>query len=278
MTRAGIVRTTGALLPQVSLALGGGIRKYGHYTDTGAGNATTDIRPGQIVPVASAEPHVGLQSSWEIDLWGKLREPARVRGRTVPRQRRRHGAGESSLVADVASAYFEMLALDHVRAVLHEALARQQRALEVIRLEKQAGRANELAVQQFEAQLADTRAREREVMQEMVEAENRVNLLLGRFPQPVERAKQLLFAGFPRPLLGGRALRAARESPRHPPGRSSGCGPRKFDVKAARAAFFPNLNITAGVGYQAFNPAFLFTTPESLIYSVLGGLVAPSST
>ncbi len=274
VTRAGILRTTGAMLPQLSLGVGAGLQKYGLYTDTGAGNATTDIRPGQTVPVNLPNFTVGLQSSWELDLWGKLRHQresalaqylASIEGTQLV---------QSALVSDVAAAYFELLALDHVGAVLQQATTRYERAVEIIRLEKQAGRANELAVQQFEAQLANVRGRQREVAQATVEAENRVNVLLGRFPQPVARDRQLLFAAFPQPLSAGVPSELLenrpdiRQAEQHV--RAS-----QFDVKSARAAFFPNLNISAGVGYQAFNPAFLLSTPESLIYSVLGGLVAP---
>ena len=48
-----------------------------------------------------------------------------------------------------------------------------------------------------------------------------------------------------------------------------------LDVKVARARFFPWLTITAGVGYEAFNPRYLFITPEALIANVAGDLVAP---
>jgi outer membrane protein TolC len=49
----------------------------------------------------------------------------------------------------------------------------------------------------------------------------------------------------------------------------------KFELDAAKAAFFPSLTITAGVGYQAFNPRFLFSTPRSIMYNALGGLMMP---
>ena len=49
----------------------------------------------------------------------------------------------------------------------------------------------------------------------------------------------------------------------------------KLDVKAARANFYPSLGISAGLGYRAFNPAFLLTSPQSLIYSLAGDLTAP---
>ncbi len=43
----------------------------------------------------------------------------------------------------------------------------------------------------------------------------------------------------------------------------------------ARARFYPSLNLTAGLGYNAFNAGYLFRTPESLVYGVGGDLVAP---
>jgi outer membrane protein TolC len=49
----------------------------------------------------------------------------------------------------------------------------------------------------------------------------------------------------------------------------------RLDVKVARARFYPSLGISASLGYQAFNPSYLLTTPESLIYSLAGDLTAP---
>jgi len=49
----------------------------------------------------------------------------------------------------------------------------------------------------------------------------------------------------------------------------------KLDVKAARAEFYPSLDISAGYGLNAFNTRYLFTFPESLLYSLVGDLTAP---
>lgn len=274
IARANVQQTTGALLPQVGLGLGAGVQKFGKYTMDGAGNAGTEIAPGRTIPVHLPDYALGLQSSWELDLWGKLRSlresaVARYLASAEGRQ-----LVHTALVADVASAYFELLALDHIREVLRDSVERQQTAVEVVRLQKLAGRTNELAVQQFEAQFADTRAAEREVLQQIVEQENRINVLLGRYPQPIPRNKEVLFAdipsrvsaGVPSDLLKYRPdIRQAEHEVRA----------SRFDVKAARAAFFPSLGLTAGLGFQAFNPAFLFKTPESLTYSLAGGLMAP---
>ncbi|MNQ70543.1 Outer membrane protein OprM precursor [compost metagenome] len=49
----------------------------------------------------------------------------------------------------------------------------------------------------------------------------------------------------------------------------------KLDVKSAKAKFYPSLGISAGIGYEAFNAKYLLTSPESLLYSLAGDLVAP---
>jgi outer membrane protein, multidrug efflux system len=274
LARAGVRHATGALLPQVSLAAGAGVQKYGRYTVEGAGNQGAEIAPGRAVPTHVPDFAIGLQSTWEVDAWGKLRNQrdaavarylASVEGTNLV---------ITGLVADMARAYYELLALDLTHDVLKQTLVRQQEALEVVRLQKQAGRANELAVQQFQVQLTNTQALELETLARVREAEVRINLLRGSYPQAVVRRKEALLAdvaptlatGVPSELLRNRPdIRAAELE----------IQAAKCDLHAARAAFYPSLTIAAGVGYQAFNPRFLFSTPESLVYSATAGLVAP---
>ena len=49
----------------------------------------------------------------------------------------------------------------------------------------------------------------------------------------------------------------------------------KFDVKVAKARFYPSLSINAGLGLQAFNASYFVKAPQSLLYSVAGDLIAP---
>src|SRR5690606_15988537 len=138
-----------------------------------------------------------------------------------------------------------------------ETIRNQEQVLDVIRYQKEAARANELVVQQFKAQQLNTQTLEREVIQKITETENRINFLLGRYPQPIERNEELLFrdlpleiaSGIPSQLLLNRPdIRAANYQVQA----------SKFDVKAANAEFLPSLTLTAGLGYQAFSPKFLF--------------------
>ena len=273
-SRSSVKLTNGALLPRVGLNIGSSVRRFGLYTMDGAGNASTYITPGQIVPTNLPDIYLGLLASWEVDIWGKLQNQRQSAVSKYLSSIEGTNFVISNLVADVAIYYNELLALDNELDIIRLTIQKQNEALEVIKLQKETGRANELAVQQFKAQLVSTQALEKNVLQQITKNENKINFLLGRYPEPIQRSKEVLFkaipqqisSGFPSRLLTNRPdIRAAEFQIKA----------TQSDLKAAKAAFFPNFNMTAAFGYQAFNPEFLFTTPASIAYSVAGTLVAP---
>ncbi|MDO9142389.1 MAG: TolC family protein, partial [Methylobacter sp.] len=93
-------------------------------------------------------------------------------------------------------------------------------------------------------------------------------------PQPIERAKNVFFNGVPQQISAGVPSQLLENRPDVRAAEFQ-IEASKFDLKAAKAAFFPNFNITASFGFQAFNPEFLFMSPASIAYSVMGTLVAP---
>jgi outer membrane protein, multidrug efflux system len=274
ISRSSVKLANGALLPKFSLNVGGGVRKFGLYTMDGAGNASTEITPGQTVPVNLPDIYLGLQSSWEIDIWGKLRNQRRSAISQYLSSIEGTNFVISNLVADVAIHYNELLALDNELDIIRQTIQKQQEALDVIKIQKEAGRANELAVQQFNAQLLNTQALEKNVLQQITETENKINFLLGHYPQLIERTKRVFFEEIPQKISAGvpSQLLANRPDVREAEFQIEAS---KFDLKSAKAAFFPNFNITASFGFQAFNPEFLFISPASIAYSVMGTLVAP---
>ena len=272
--RASVKLVKGATLPQVALNMNGGVRKFGLYTMDGAGNITTEIIPGKIVPINLPDMYVGLNASWEIDIWGKLQNQRKSAFANYLSSIEGTNFVISNLVADVALAYYELIALDNELVIITQTIRQQQEALEVVKLQKDAGRSNELVVQQFHAQLLNSKIYEFEINQKILEQVNLINFLLGRYPKSIERRKENIFfkipldisSGLPSQLLSNRPdLREAEFQ----------LQATMFDLKVAKAAFFPNLMITAGIGFQAFNSKFLFVNPASLAYSALGGLVAP---
>jgi outer membrane protein, multidrug efflux system len=274
MARANVRGARGLLLPQVSAAGSVAQRKYGLYTMDGAGNATTPINGEELVPVHLKDYFIGLQMSWEIDIWGKLRgAKASSLSRFLASTEGKNLVG-SNLVYEIALNYYELLALDHQLDVVRETIRLQQNARDLTVIQKDAGVVTKLAVEQFEAQLLHSQSLEKEIIQQIVVAESAINLLLGRYPQKVNRDKSSFLDDVPIDVsvgLPGDLIRF------RPDIRQSELElvAANADVRAARAAFLPSLNITGLYGFQAYKTSFLFETPESIAYSIMGGLAAP---
>jgi outer membrane protein, multidrug efflux system len=273
-SKATIAMRRGALLPVINANASFWQRKFGLYTMDGAGNITTDITPGQIVPIHLPDYYLGLQTSWEVDAWGKLRNKRRAAFNRYLASVEGKNLVVTNLIADVANSYYELLALDNELNIIRESISLQENVLQLADVQKEAGVANDLAVKRFQAELLSTKGLQFEVLQKIIENENRINLLLGRFSQPIRRNSNSLNepliinlnTGIPSQLLRNRPdIRQAEFE----------LLASKADLNAARSAFYPSITITGGLGLQAFRPGLLFTTPESMAYSLLANLVAP---
>jgi outer membrane protein, multidrug efflux system len=258
----------GEYLPKLSAGVGAGVEKVGRTTRNGTVDEAFDL------PEHMGDFAFGLRGSWEIDIWKKLRNSAKAANYRFLSSIEGKNFMVTQLVAEIARSYYELTALDNQLDVLKRNIAIQTDALEVVKLEKLAARVTELAVQRFEAEVLKNKSRLYNLEQQRVQAENRINFLVGRFPQRIERDSQkfqeplpqVLAAGIPSQLLENRPdVRQAELD----------LEASKLDVKAAKAGFFPALSIDAGVGYNSFRLDHLVTTPESFIYNVAGNLTAP---
>lgn len=264
----------GEYLPFVGAGTMSEVEKVGRYTSKGSSEATTDIQPGKATPDPLPAYQFGLSASWEVDIWHKLRNAKQSAFNRYLSSVEGRNFLVTNLVAEIAHAYYELLALDNQLDIVRQNMELQSNALKIVKLEKEATRVTELAVRKFEAEVYHTRSLQFDIQQKIVEAENRINFLVGRFPQPVARnAKTFsdlpvnhVSAGLPSQLLENRTdIRQAEFQ----------LMASKLDVKVAKAQFYPSLNLRAGLGYQAFNPRFLLSTPESMLYSAAGDIMAP---
>lgn len=264
----------GELLPSVAAGGGIGVEKVGRYTSQGAGDASTDITPGKEVPEWLPEIQAGLFASWEVDVWKKLRNAKQAAVERYLATIEGRNFATTNLIAEIANAYYELLALDNQLEIVRQNIKLQQNALDIVRIQKQAGEANELAVKRFEAEVLGSQSAEYAILQKIKATENELNFLVGRYPQPIARdqsgfltrATAAISAGIPSQLLKNRPdIRQAELE----------LAAAKLDVNVARAAFYPQLDITAGLGFQAFNPKYLVKFPESLLFTLAGDVAGP---
>ncbi len=274
VSRAEIRARKGEYLPFAGIRAAGGVEKVGRYTSQGANDANTDIKPGRETPDPLPDYLITAYASWEVDIWHKLRNSKKAAVAHYLSSVEGRNFMVTNLVAEIADSYYELLALDNQLAILKQNIEIQNNALKIVRIQKEAAHVTELAVQRFEAQVLKTRSMQYDIQQQITEAENHINYLLGRFPQPIPRDDNgfekldlmPIQAGLPSQLLSNRPdIRQAEMD----------LAASKLDVKVAKARFYPSLNISASIGYNAFNPAFLFNMPQSLIYSLIGEVIQP---
>lgn len=264
----------GEYLPFVDIKAGAEVEKVGEYTRNGAVEKNLNIREDEEFPEPLTDYSAGIFASWELDVWKKLRNSKKAAVLEYLGTIEGKNFMVTSLIAEIADSYYELIALDNQLAIIEQNLEIQGNALRMVRLQKQAARATELAVKRFEAEVLKNQSHKFEVQQQIVETENELNFLIGRKPQKIDRDSEnfieseidTIYAGIPSQLLLNRPdIRQAEYE----------LQAAKLDIKVARANFYPSIGIKAGVGLQAFQPKYLTSTPESLLYSAVGDLVAP---
>ncbi|GAB4035185.1 TolC family protein [Spirosoma gilvum] len=277
VARANFEYSRGFLTPQVNAVASAGVDRYGQYTMNGVGNYDTNlsdnIRGNQLTPNPTPDYFLGARSSWEVDIWGKLRNRKKSAYIRLLASEKGRQAVTTSLVAEIARYYYNLLALDGELEILRKNIDYQQKAVDLVAIQKQAGRVTELAVQQFTAQLLNTKSRLGQVQQQIIDNENQLNRLLGRYPQAVRRGKSLQERELPNQVLTGLPTQMLIRRPDIQQAELE-LQAAHVDVDVARAEFLPSLNLSAYLGLNAFRPSVL-VNPASIAAGLLGGLSAP---
>ncbi|MCS6822708.1 MAG: TolC family protein [Cytophagaceae bacterium] len=277
LARSFLMQSRGSYLPYISADISASTNKLGEYTADGVGNfdsnLSSNVPDDKKIPSPLTDYFMGLRSSWEIDIWGKLRNLRRAAyARFVASEKGKHWV-TTSLVAHVASLYYTLLAYDQELMIIQKNVELQKEILETIKNLKEAGKANELAIKQSTAQYMHTQFMEILIKQNIQKTENELNNLLGRYPQPIQRidydaqnpiAENFLKSIPPSLLLNRPDVQQAEWELKA----------SEKELKAARAAFLPSLAISAHTGYNAFVIDPLLS-PASFVYGALAGMSAP---
>ncbi|NLR61295.1 efflux transporter outer membrane subunit [Chitinophaga polysaccharea] len=278
VAQSNLMMAKNAWLPSLNLALSAGVDKYADYTLNGVGNFDTNLSPNitkdQHIPGPTPEYFAGLRSSWEIDLWGKLKSQRQATYARFLGSEQGRRLLVTQIVAGVSGLYYELTAMDNELAIIQRNITLQEAAVATVHIQKAGGRATELAVQQFTAQLLSTKALEFGVKQEITSLENQLNALMGRLPQPILRTTVTGTQALPAAVKGGipSNLLLLRPDVQRAELELTAA---KADVKAARAAFLPSLTITPYTGFNAFKAGLLFQSPGSIAWGAVGNLTAP---
>ncbi|HIC31563.1 MAG TPA: TolC family protein [Flavobacteriaceae bacterium] len=210
--------------------------------------------------------------SWEADIWGKIRSNKRASEATYLQSVAAHKAVKTQLIASIATTYYQLLALDAQLKVTEQTVAAADSSVVTIKALKDAGQANQVAVDQNIAQYNNAKALLVDIKASIFKAENALNLLLGRSSQPIQRGSLEnqnfdadIKVGVPATLLSNRPDVIASEYGLI----------NAFELtNVARSNFYPSLTLTANSGFQSLELDQLLDA-NSLFATLVGGLTQP---
>ncbi|HPW65440.1 MAG TPA: efflux transporter outer membrane subunit, partial [Candidatus Omnitrophota bacterium] len=197
----------------------------------------------------------GFNTSWEIDLWGRIRQKVSSARMEALAAEEFHRGVIITLVADTAQAYFILRELDLELQIAQETFGTRKATHELFRQRQLGGVASDLEVAQAEADMHETAAKIPDLQRQISIQENRICVLLGREPGPVERGMpiadqarlpEIPSAGLPSDLLRRRPDIIESE----------------YVVKSANAAvgasmgeFLPRLDLVNFIGGEGRSPS-----------------------
>ncbi len=235
--------------------------------DAGAEGATVRSSAGGAVRLPPGADQtrefgtVGLSLlSFELDIWGRLRRATEAARADLLATDHIRQAVTTTLVSDVATAYFNLLELDMELAIAKRTLSVRERSLALIQSRERGGLGTLLEVRQGEQLVHGAAQVIPDIEQQMEQTENQISLLLGRSPSAVTRGRALteqpqppsVPAGLPSSLLDRRPdIRAAEQS----------LIAANANIGVARAAYFPRITLTGLLGFQSDQLSSLFTGP-----------------
>jgi outer membrane protein, multidrug efflux system len=240
----------------------------------GASGSNVRLPRTKITPEAETSTNqVNLSLAWELDFWGKFRRATEAARANLLATEWGQKAVISSLVADVASAYFQLLELDAEMEISRNTLATRKESLRLVEIREQGGATSLMDVRQSEQLVYGAAANIPDLERRIEQQENFISILLGRNPSSITRGKPLLQnailstvpAGLPSSLLERRPdIQFAEQQ----------LVAANARIGVAKAAYFPQITLTADAGYQSPALTDLFTGPAGF-WNFGGQLLQP---
>ena len=228
--------------------------------------APIPVPPG--VGTRSSDTRVSLDVSYEIDLWGKLRNATAAARADLLASEAASETVRVTLTADVAQGYFALRSFDGQLAATRRAVAARTESLAMQKKRFEVGDISEFEYRQLEAELAAERAQVPVLEQQRSQQENALAVLLGRSPRaiyestleagsdPEEQAVAIAVpAGLPSDLLQRRPDIAQAEQ---------NLIAANARIAVARAAYFPSISLTGFLGSESVALSDLFTGPAGI--------------
>jgi multidrug efflux system outer membrane protein len=215
---------------------------------------------------------VNLSASFELDLWGKLRRGTESAQASLLASEQGRGTVVLTLVSNVATGYIQLLGLDRQLEIAQYTSLTLGQAARLQRLRFEEGAVPESDYQQAESQYREAQARVPELERQIAQQENFLSVLLGKNPGPIPRGRAIDGLVFP-PVPGELPASLLERRPDIRQAEQNLVA-ANANIGVARAAYFPDISLTALFGVESAQLSDLFKGP-SRAWSVGASLLQP---
>jgi NodT family efflux transporter outer membrane factor (OMF) lipoprotein len=221
-----------------------------HQPFLGGASPSSSSTPASSSSQSSAAEYVlPFDASWAPDLWGRLNNTVRANAYAAQASAADLANVRLTLQAELAVDYYELRSQDALKRLFDETVAAYRDSLDITRVQLQAGIASDEAVAQAETQLEATEAQDTNLEVARAQFEHAIAVLLGQpastFSLPAETTgvtPPAIPVGLPAQLLERRPDVAGAERR---------MAQANAQIGIATAAFFPNVTLTAGAGFES---------------------------
>lgn len=215
---------------------------------------------------------IPVAASWEIDVFGKLRNAKEQTKAAYEQTEVYRQAVQTQLISSVANIYYTLLMLDRQLDISVRTAAYWKENVTTMRAMKRAGMTTEDAVAQSEANYYSVESSVLTLRRQINETENSLSLLLAETPAAIERGRledwkqpSELTVGVPVQLLANRPdVRSAELA----------LAQAFYTTNAARAAFYPSLVLSGSAGWTNSAGAYI-VNPGKILLSAVASLTQP---
>lgn len=228
----------------------------------GGASATNSRFPSTRIfgPYETNSNLVNLSLAWELDFWGKYRRATESARASLLATEWGQKAVMSSLVSNVASAYFQLLELDAELEISRRTLESRNESLRLVNIRERGGRTSMVDVRQSEQLVYAAAAAIPDLERRIEQQENFISILLGENPHPITRGRTLVEEQFPPTVPAGLPSSLLERRPDLQSAEQQLVA-ANAQIGVAKAAYFPDISLTAIAGFQSSALTSLFTGP-----------------
>jgi outer membrane protein, multidrug efflux system len=253
-----------------------GITRADQFPSLTAGGNVTSVRNPTVGPIPAYEitqGEVTANASWNIDFWGRYRRATEAARANLLASEWAQNEVIATLVANLATDYFQLRELDLELDISKHTLASRQDSLNLTNMLEQHGINSLLDVRQSEQLVYTAGAEVPDLERQIEQEENAISILLGNNPADVTRGLKLteqphapdVPAGLPSALLERRPdIREAEQN----------LVAANAQIGVARSAYFPQISLTGTAGYESAKLTDLFQGPAG-VWVLAGNLTQP---